>query len=190
MDVAQGRDLVNRGLEIVRSHVEWLEMQYPAGIECIVCGILPPSFSNGVDVACPDFRCFLSPLRMALSMMGSKLGDTPKEPWWLEDCEPEIENPIPGVLHAIHKKLKKAEPDFVESDYAEPMLKSDLANLFDVSLSTIVRRIKTGALRVMPGTIATAKQVRIHGDDFPSGLKRPQERKQKLSPASKHGSRQ
>lgn len=81
-----------------------------------------------------------------------------------------------------YQSLKAAaERDFVESDYAEPILKSDLAFMFDVDRATIARRIQSGELRTMPGTSHAAKKVRIHGDDFPTGLTRPNERKQKLS---------
>jgi hypothetical protein len=87
-------------------------------------------------------------------------------------------------LNAGNTKLDVADgetPDqVVESDYAEPILKSDLAILFDVSGATISRRIKSGELRTLPGTSDRAKKVRIHGDDFPAGLKRPNERKAKL----------
>lgn len=71
--------------------------------------------------------------------------------------------------------------EFVDSDYAEPIFKSDLAFLFGVNPATIRRRIQSGELRTRPGTSDTAKKVRVHGDDFPAGLKRLNERKQKLS---------
>ena len=80
--------------------------------------------------------------------------------------------------------------EFVESDYAEPTFKSDLAFLFGVDRATIARRIQSGELRTMPGTSDTAKKVRVHGDDFPVGLKRPTERQQKLSIPHKRGKRQ
>ena len=84
----------------------------------------------------------------------------------------------------------EAPAGFVESDYVEPILKSDLAILFGVDRATIARWIGSGELRTMPGTSARAKKVRVHGDDFPDGLKRPHERKQKLSGLPKHGKRQ
>jgi hypothetical protein len=80
--------------------------------------------------------------------------------------------------------------EIVESDYAEPILKSELAVLFGVDRATIARRIQSGELRTMPGTLDTAKKVRIHGDDFPAGLKRTNDRKQKLSILPKRGKRQ
>ena len=80
--------------------------------------------------------------------------------------------------------------EFVDSDYAEPIFKSDLAFLFDVNVATIRRRIQSGVLRTLPGTLDNAKKVRVHGDDFPAGLKRPNERKQKLSTLPKRGNRQ
>ena len=80
--------------------------------------------------------------------------------------------------------------EFVDSDYAEPILKSGLAILFGVNQKTITRWIKSGELRAMPGTSQRAKKVRIHGDDFPDGSKRPHERKQKLSALTKPGKRQ
>jgi hypothetical protein len=80
--------------------------------------------------------------------------------------------------------------EFVESDYAEPIFKSDLAFLFGVDRATIARRIQSGELRAMPGTLDTAKKVRIHGDDFPVGLRRPGERKQQLAMLPKRETRQ
>ena len=90
--------------------------------------------------------------------------------------------------HVAAKPAAAAE--FVESDFAELIFKSDLAVLFGVDRATIHRRIVSGELRTMPGTLDTAKKVRIHGDDFPAGLKRPNERKQKLSSVRKRGKRQ
>ena len=80
--------------------------------------------------------------------------------------------------------------EFVDSDYAEPTFKSDLAFLFGVDRATISRRIQSGELRTLPGTSDTAKKVRVHGDDFPAGLKRLNERKQKLSTMPKRRKRQ
>ena len=80
--------------------------------------------------------------------------------------------------------------EFVDSDYAEPTFKSDLAFLFGVDRATISRRIQSGELRTLPGTSDTAKKVRVHGDDFPAGLKRLNERKLKLSTLPKRGKRQ
>ena len=80
--------------------------------------------------------------------------------------------------------------EFVDSDYAEPTFKSDLAFLFGVDRATISRRIQSGDLRTLPGTSDTAKKVRVHGDDFPAGLKRLNERKQKLSTMPKRRKRQ
>ena len=80
--------------------------------------------------------------------------------------------------------------EFVDSDYAELISKSDLAFLFGVAPKTISRRIQSGELRTLPGTSDTAKKVRVHGDDFPAGLKRLNERKQKLSTMPKRAKRQ
>ena len=80
--------------------------------------------------------------------------------------------------------------EFVDSDYAEPISKSDWAFLFVVNPATIRRRIQSGELRTLPGTSDTAKKVRVHGDDFPAGLKRLNERKLKLSTLPKRGKRQ
>ena len=80
--------------------------------------------------------------------------------------------------------------EFVDSDYAELISKSDLAFLFGVDPKTISRRIQSGELRTLPGTSDTAKKVRVHGDDFPAGLKRLNERKQKLSTMPKRAKRQ
>ena len=107
----------------------------------------------------------------------------------------ESSPPAPEMETQGGKADSDADPttildEFVESDYAEPIFKNDLAFLFDVDRATIARRIKSRELRAMPGTLATAKKVRIHGDDFPAGLKRPNERKQKLSSQPKNGKRQ
>jgi hypothetical protein len=81
-------------------------------------------------------------------------------------------------------------PEFVDSDYAEPIYKSDLALLFERDRATIARWIESGELRVIPGTPKTAKKVRVHGDDFTDGIKRPHERKAKLSSVKKLKTRQ
>jgi len=121
MRVGNGCDLRSRGIEIIRKQVFWLTFQYPVGVECIVANTLPDGFSEEADVACPDFRVFISPLRMALGLMGSKLGDTPKETWWHEPpCEVVFGNPIPACLPQIKAKLKAYEsgdlPDIENSD--------------------------------------------------------------------------
>jgi hypothetical protein len=86
--------------------------------------------------------------------------------------------------------VEDAAATLVDSDYAEPILKSDLALLFDVDRATIARRIQSGELHPMPGTSDRAKKVRLHGDDFPPGLKRPNERRARLSERTRHGTRQ
>ena len=80
--------------------------------------------------------------------------------------------------------------EFVDSDYAEPIGKSELAYMFGVDVATVRRRIKSGELRIIPGTSPTAKKIRVHGDDFPPGLKRQTERKLKLSLRPKRAKRQ
>ena len=86
--------------------------------------------------------------------------------------------------------VEASDSDFLEADYAEPIFKNELAYLFGVERATIARRIATGELRQLPGTPATAKKVRIHGDDFPIGLKRKNERTLRLSELKKNGKRQ
>ncbi len=89
---------------------------------------------------------------------------------------------------AVDKSDSTSVPEeFVQSDYVEPMFKSELADLFEVSRVTIARRIKSGELRVMPGTSDTAKKVRVHQDDFPVELKQTHARKTKLSNRPKKG---
>ena len=95
---------------------------------------------------------------------------------------PQAEKPLAATAVSSAGKLAT---DVVDSDYAESILKSDLAILFNVDRATIARRIQSGALRALPGTLNTAKKVRIHGDDFPLGLKRTHERQAKLSPQPK-----
>ncbi len=97
-----------RGVELIRSIVNWLELQYPTGVECIICGVLPPGFTTDGEVKRPDLRFFLSPLHMAMQLMGSELGNTPKEPWWMEPCEPNMLNPIPAVMHQIDEELRRS----------------------------------------------------------------------------------
>ena len=90
----------------------------------------------------------------------------------------------------IFCNLEEQPVEIVDSDYAEPILKSDLAYMLGVDVVTVRRRINSGELRVIPGTSPTAKKIRVHGDDFPTGLKRPNERKHKLSGLTKSGKRQ
>ena len=80
--------------------------------------------------------------------------------------------------------------DVLETDYAEPIGKSELAQLFGVDRKTIKRQLDSGNLRVLPGTLPTAKKIRVHGDDFPPGLKRKNERTQRLSELKKNVKRQ
>ncbi len=116
MRVDNGSDLLCRGIEIVRAQVFNLTFSYRCGIECSVANTLPPSFSEDAEVARPDLRCFLSPLRMALALMGSKLGNTPKESWWLEECEVVVGNPVHAILDQIERRLKTAESTHHEDD--------------------------------------------------------------------------
>ncbi len=125
MQLHSGGDLFSRGIEIVRTQVFSLNFQYPAGVECIVANTLPLNFSEDAEVACPDFRFFLSPLRMALGLMGSKLGETPKESWWLEPCEPLFDNPMPAVFHQIYESLKSRSNDQTDENPDGKLDKSD-----------------------------------------------------------------
>jgi len=90
----------------------------------------------------------------------------------------------------IFCNLEEQPVEIVDSDYAEPILKSDLAYMLGVDVATVRRRIKSGELRIIPGTSPTAKKIRVHGDDFPPGLKRQTERKLKLSLRPKRAKRQ
>ena len=137
----------------------------------------------------------------------------------LDDCSTELEqhqageipaeqliaaiaNAIPAFdpndVSIVYARLERefvilsagTEPAVVEADYAEPMFKNELAYLFGVDRVTIARRIASSELRQIPGTLPKAKKVRIHGDDFPPGLRRPSERKLKLSTRPKDTKRQ
>lgn len=158
----------------------------------------------------PDFRgglaCFLETCASQINKL-NELGDDASE---IDRLEAEL-NVLQYVLLIrvvleFHQAVERFElvlsmtaaaavpvapgAEFVDSDYAELISKSDLAFLFGVDRATISRRIQSGELRTLPGTSDTAKKVRVHGDDFPAGLKRLNERKQKLSTMPKRAKRQ
>jgi hypothetical protein len=84
--------------------------------------------------------------------------------------------PTPTSPARLTEEVDTTRQTEVDTDFTEPIDKHIWAELLEISVKTLARRVESGQYRAHPQTKPTAKLLRLHIDCIPLRLKRKHDR--------------